>query len=91
MNDKVTQDLIFETLKAIRAELSLNSEKIGAMAQAVVGVQREMHDLKQETRDMRQDIRTLHDAMSVLSIAVDEHTRRLDRINERLGLNNPTH
>jgi hypothetical protein len=47
------------------------------MAQTLVGVQRDVRDLKRE--------------VATMGAAVDEHTRRLDRIDERLGLNDRTH
>jgi hypothetical protein len=46
--------------------------KVGAMAQTLIGVQK--------------DIRQLTNSVGTLGAAVDEHTHRLDRIETRLNL-----
>jgi hypothetical protein len=78
MNNKPS-DIVLEQLRAIRAEQAETSAKIGTLAQAVVGLQRDSQDIKKE-------LSTLSQNSGILAIAVDEHTHRLDRIEKRLGL-----
>jgi chromosome segregation ATPase len=76
---EISLDMIWKRLEdlqsgqeAIRAELVHTNEKLGAVAQTLIGVQR--------------DIRSLQREVATLGVAVDEHTRRLDGIEKRLGL-----
>ena len=62
---------------AVRGELAAINEKMGGMATTLVGIQR--------------DIRGLQGTVATLGVAVDEHTRRLDRIEQRLGLTEAQH
>ena len=73
------KDIVLEQLRLIRADIGTMDQKIdaldhkvGAMAQTLIGVQR--------------DIRRLTDTVGTLGAAVDEHTHRLDRIEQRLGI-----
>ncbi len=67
----------------MHADLASTSMKIGGMATTLVGIQR--------------DIRTLQASVATLGAAVDDHTHRLDHMDERLvgiekrlGLNSPS-
>jgi hypothetical protein len=82
----MTQDLdnlTLQHLRQIRAEMqegfakltteqALTSHKIGTLAEGMVW--------------MRQSIEGLRNDLRMVSIAVDEHTTRLDRIEVRLNL-----
>jgi hypothetical protein len=75
----VSLDMIWKRLedvhgevKAVRTELATLDHKVGAMAQTLIGVQK--------------DIRQLTNSVGTLGAAVDEHTHRLDRIETRLNL-----
>lgn len=59
-------------VKAVRDEQARTSEKMGGMATTLVGVQR--------------DIRSLQASVATLGVAVDDHTHRLERIEQRLGI-----
>ena len=61
-----------EGFAEIRATAAQTNEKIGAVAQTLVGLQRDVRDFRCE--------------VATLGVAVDEHTHRLDRIEKRLGL-----
>jgi len=59
-------------LKAARTDLTGINEKLGGIATTFVGVQR--------------DVRSLQGTVATLGVAVDDHTHRLDRIEQRLGI-----
>ena len=59
-------------LKATRTDLAGVNEKLGGIATTLVGVQR--------------DVRSLQGTVATLGVAVDDHTHRLDRIEQRLGI-----
>ena len=52
------------------------------LAGAIVGVQRDV-------RELRRDVARLDEAVTSLSIAVTGHNDRLDHIEERLGIERP--
>jgi predicted nucleic acid-binding Zn-ribbon protein len=77
------ENLILKQLAAIRddiasaraetrADIDHLNHKVGTIAQTLVAVQR--------------DVSVLKDSVGTLAIAIDEHSRRLDRIEKRLGL-----
>lgn len=86
-------NLVLEHLRAIRAELGENTLKIGALAESMVSMRRDINDLgkRVDNLDKRVDhltgsIDALRADMRMIAIATDEHTRRLDRIDARLRL-----
>lgn len=88
MEDAVTEpeNLVLEILRemrgefaCLRQEVELNSRKLGAMAESIVGIKRDVAELKADVHALRQDVATL-------AIAVDEHTHRLGGIEKHLGL-----
>jgi chromosome segregation ATPase len=79
----VPENLVLKQLSSLRAEMqegfaeirttaAQTNEKLGAVAQTLVGLQRDVRNLQRE--------------VATLGVAVDEHTHRLDRIEKRLGL-----
>jgi septal ring factor EnvC (AmiA/AmiB activator) len=62
-------------IAAVRQEQASTTTKLEAMAQTLVGVQR--------------DIRSLQASVAMLGVAVDGHTHRLDEIEKRLGIGTP--
>ena len=69
------QDAIRAEVKAVRDEQARTTSKLEAMAQTLVGVQR--------------DIRSLQATVAMLGVAIDGHTHRLDEIEKRLGIGTP--
>lgn len=78
MTDETT-NLVLEQLRAIRAEQAETNRKIGALAESMVAMRKQIDDLRDDVHGLRADIR-------MIAIAVDEHTARLDRIEARLSL-----
>ena len=63
---------MLEGFAKLTSEQALTSHKIGTLAEGMVS--------------MRQSIEGLRNDMRMVSLAVDEHTTRLDRIEVRLNL-----
>jgi hypothetical protein len=59
-------------IAGVRTDLAAVNEKMGGMATTLVGVQR--------------DVRSLQGTVATLGVAVDDHTHRLERIEQRLGI-----
>jgi septal ring factor EnvC (AmiA/AmiB activator) len=87
------ENLILKQLAALRGDVqSLRDEmrdglgkvenKIGAMAGAVVGVQRDV-------KELRRDVARLDETVTTLGIAVAAHNDRLEHIEDRLGIDRP--
>ena len=72
-----SDNMVLELLRAIRAEQADMSSKMGAMAQSMVSVRKDINRLDETTQGLRADVR-------MIAIAVDEHTQRLDKIEARL-------
>jgi hypothetical protein len=73
------RDLVLEQLRLIREEQALTSRKIGAIAEGVVSIRKRLDDLDARMEAIRAD-------MHMVTLAVDEHTIRLERIETRLNL-----
>ena len=70
---KQPENLVLELLRVIRSEQSEMSAKIGAMAQSMVSMRKDINSLESAVQGVRADVR-------MIAIAVDEHTNRLDKI-----------
>jgi septation ring formation regulator EzrA len=70
------QDAIRAEVKAVREEQARTTSKLEAMAQTLVGVQR--------------DTRSLQATVAMLGVAIDGHTHRLEEIEKRLGIGTTT-
>ena len=68
---------IQEGFAKLTAEQVATNEKLGSVASSLVGMQRDIRDVKRE--------------LATLGVAVDEHTHRLDKIEKHLGLNTERH
>jgi uncharacterized coiled-coil DUF342 family protein len=86
-------NLILEQLRAIRAEQAETSHKIGALAESMVSMRKqiaalggEVDKLRGEMDALRGEVHAMRADMRMIAIAVDEHTARLERIEKRLGL-----
>lgn len=62
---------------SVRADLTTLTEKVEGMAQTLVSI--------------RRDVRALQGDVATLGTAVDGHSRRLERIEQRLGLTESQH
>jgi hypothetical protein len=82
---------IREEIAVVRAEQSVMSLKIGTLAESQVSTNRRIDALSgridvlsSEIQNMRTDVRTI-------SMAVDQHTARLDRVETMLSHSTITH
>ena len=90
---KSPDNLVLELLRSIRTDqTAMRSEmtalrdetnrKIGALAESMVSMRKDINVLTDSVNGMRAEIR-------MIALAVDEHTQRLDRIDAHLGLDHP--
>jgi hypothetical protein len=81
------ENIVLEQLRLLRADIARIEEKfdgkfdnlthkMGSTAQTLVAIQRDLHGIKR-------DVSGLKDTVATLGIAVDEHTLRLDRMENR--------
>ena len=81
------KDLVLEQLRLMRSDFERLeakfdgkfddlAHKMGMMAQTLVAVQRDLKEVKR-------DVSVLKDTVGTFGIAVDEHTIRLDRLENR--------
>ena len=80
----ILRDEMREGFAKLTAEGAITNEKLGTVAQTLVSVQRDV-------RGLQRDVSMLKDSVGTLGIAIDEHTRRLDKIEKHLGLNAERH
>jgi hypothetical protein len=76
-------NLVLAKLEEIRKEQARTSEHVGALANSLVSMRREFvraHD------EIQRDLASLKSSVSALVVSVDDHSRRLERIEARLGL-----
>lgn len=80
-------NIVLEQLRLLRADLARIenktdskfddlTHKVGMMAQTLVAMQRDLNGIKR-------DVSGLKDTVGTLGIAIDEHTLRLDRMENR--------
>ena len=82
------ENIVLKQLAALRVDMQegfakltteqvATNEKLGSVASSLVGMQRDIRDIKRE--------------LATLGVAVDEHTNRLDKIEKHLGLGAERH
>jgi hypothetical protein len=80
------ENLVLKQLAGLRDEMregfAAVNKNIGAMAQTLVGVQRDVKELKR-------DVARLDETVTTLTIAVAAHNDRLDVIEQHLGIERP--
>jgi hypothetical protein len=81
-------NLVFAKLEEIRKEQARTSEHVGALANSLVSMRREFERAHGE---IQRDLASLKSSVSVLVVSVDDHSRRLERIEARLGLTDSHH
>ncbi len=73
-------NLVLQLLREIRDRQDVTDSKIGAIGTSMVSMRKEMDEMKQEMRNLKISIDGLRADMRMISIAVDDHTHRLDKI-----------
>jgi hypothetical protein len=74
------QAAVYAELYELRTE---TGQKLGAVAQTLVAVQRDI-------RNLQRGVGTLDDRLATLGIATDAHTDRLYDIEKHLGIGGPS-
>ncbi len=80
-------NLVLDLLRAIRAEQGEMNAKLGALAQGMVSMRKDIGGLEIKTEALASKVDKLDDTVQslradvrMIAIAVDEHTHRLDKI-----------
>jgi predicted nucleic acid-binding Zn-ribbon protein len=83
-------NIVLQQLRLIRDEIAVMKDevthKIGAMAETLVGVKRDISILRTTITSVEVSVHGARQDIATLSIAVDEHTHRLERIEKKLDL-----
>lgn len=77
-------NLILELLRTIRAEQAETNAKLGAMAQSMVSMRKDVSNLDMRVGKLEDTVQGMRADVRMIAIAVDEHTHRLDKIEARL-------
>jgi len=84
------ENLRLKQLAALRTEIqqgfALTHGKIGTLAESIVSLRKRVDDIAEEVGQVRLDLVGLRADVRTIAIAVDQHTTRLDHIEQRLGI-----
>ena len=64
-------------LEEIRREQARTNDNVGALANSIISMRREF---ERAHADIQRDLASLRSSVSALAVSVDDHTRRLDKI-----------
>ena len=70
-------NLVLLKLEEIRKEQARTNDNVGALANSIVSMRREF---ERAHADIQRDLTSLRSSVSALVVSVDDHTRRLDKI-----------
>ena len=80
-------NLVLEMLRVIRAEQEETNHKLGALAQSMVSMRKDIGGVENRMEKLENRMEKLEDAVQgaradvrMIAMAVDEHTQRLDKI-----------
>jgi hypothetical protein len=88
-------NITLQQLRLIRADIGTMKDeidhKLGAMAETLIGIKRGIQTLDTRVGNLDVSVVRIGEDIATITIAVDEHTQRLDRIDKRLGLDEGHH
>lgn len=88
-------NIILQQLRLIRSDIgSMKDEidhKLGAMAETLIGIKRSIQILDTRVDNLDVSVLRIGKDIVTITIAIDEHTNRLDKIEKRLGLDAERH
>lgn len=97
MTDEL-QKVMLAQFQGIRAEIAKGTEKTAVLAEGLAGIRRDIEDMRTRMTDMSARFDSIGHAIAsmrrdiqAVAIALDGHSARLDRIEQRIGLTEPTH
>jgi hypothetical protein len=79
---EVSNELIYKLMLEIQAGQEALTHKVGTIATSMVSVMKRLDDLDARMQAMSKD-------MHLVTLAVDDHTHRLEQIEKRLGIGTP--
>jgi hypothetical protein len=83
---EVTNELIYKLMLEIQVGQEATTHKIGAIAETLVGLKRDIFTLDARMDSLEVSVHRIGKDIATITIAVDEHTRRLERIEKKLDL-----
>lgn len=83
---EVSNELIYKLMLEIQAAQQATDAKIGAVAQTLIGIKRDIQTLDGRVENLELTASRIQSDIKTLAVAFDEHTRRLDHIEQRLGI-----
>jgi uncharacterized coiled-coil DUF342 family protein len=89
MADQPPRDLVLLKLEEIRKEQELMNRKIGTIADGMVSLRKQLDGVDQRLDNLDARMETMTKDMHLVTLAVDEHAHRRERIEERLGIGAP--
>lgn len=82
-------NIVLIKLDEIRREQEATNAKIGAIAETLIGIKRDIQTLDARVENLDLTAHRIQSDIKTLAVAFDEHTRRLDHIEQRLGIGTP--
>jgi predicted nucleic acid-binding Zn-ribbon protein len=79
-------NLVLVRLDEIRREQQATNVKIGAIAETLIGIKRDIQTLDVRVENVEINVSRIHSDIKTLAVAFDEHTRRLDHIEKHFGI-----
>jgi hypothetical protein len=77
-------NIVLIKLDEIRGEQEVMNAKMGAMADTLVGIKRDIQTLDARVDSLELSIHRLQADVGAIAVAVGEHTRRLEQIGKKL-------
>jgi hypothetical protein len=83
-------NLVLEQLRLMRADIGTMKDelgrKIGALAESLVGIKKDIRIVDSRLDALDVSVHRIGQDIGTLALAVDEHTHRLERMEDRLNL-----
>jgi chromosome segregation ATPase len=75
-------NIVLVKLEEIRKDIARTNENVGVLASSMVALKREFQGMQRDVARLQRDIDGLKGSVGALVVAVDDHTHRLDGIEE---------
>lgn len=82
-------NLVLVKLDEIRREQQALTHKVGAIAETLIGIKREIKMVGNRLENVEISVHRVGNDIGTLAVAIDEHTHRLNEIEKHLGIGTP--
>jgi hypothetical protein len=89
MADQQPPDIVLIRLDEIRREQEVMSRKIGTIADGMVSIRKRLDGIDHRLGQLDARMEAMTKDMHLVTLAVDDHAHRLERIEQRLGIDIP--